>query len=100
MENFLENIAPEGQAWYAHTLEGRDDSPAHLRAMITNTSLDIPIDNGALSLGHLAGRLCCRTPQGRLPAAGTAKSAFHRITFEASSKKRLKRHPLSHDSKI
>jgi secondary thiamine-phosphate synthase enzyme len=55
MENFLEHIAPEGQAWYAHTLEGRDDSPAHMRAMLTNTSLDIPIDNGALSLGTWQG---------------------------------------------
>ncbi len=55
MEAYLEQIAPENQAWYSHTLEGADDSPAHLRAMLTSTSLDIPIDNGALSLGTWQG---------------------------------------------
>lgn len=55
MENFLERIAPEGETWYAHTLEGKDDSPAHLRTMLTHTSLEIPVDNGLLSLGTWQG---------------------------------------------
>ncbi|MBG0770215.1 MAG: YjbQ family protein [Anaerolineaceae bacterium] len=55
MENFLEHIAPEGETWYAHTLEGKDDSPAHLRTMLTHTSLEIPVDNGLLSLGTWQG---------------------------------------------
>ncbi|MBG0787191.1 MAG: YjbQ family protein [Anaerolineaceae bacterium] len=55
MEQFLEHIAPEGERWYAHTLEGMDDTPAHLRTMITNVSLEIPIDNGLLSLGTWQG---------------------------------------------
>ena len=55
LENFMERIAPEGQGWYRHTLEGADDSPSHIRAMLTNTSLDIPIDDGRLSLGTWQG---------------------------------------------
>lgn len=55
LEAYLERIAPEGENWYAHTLEGRDDSPAHIRAMLTTTSLTIPIDNGRLSLGTWQG---------------------------------------------
>lgn len=55
MEAFLDRIAPEGESWYAHTLEGRDDSPAHLRAMLTTTSISIPIDEGQLSLGTWQG---------------------------------------------
>lgn len=55
MENFLNHIAPEGESWYQHTMEGRDDSPAHLRAMITPTSLTIPIDGGRLNLGTWQG---------------------------------------------
>lgn len=55
MEAFLDRIAPEGEPWYAHTLEGRDDSPAHLRAMLTATSLTIPIDEGRLGLGTWQG---------------------------------------------
>ncbi|MBN2046468.1 MAG: YjbQ family protein [Anaerolineaceae bacterium] len=55
MENMMEHLVPEGQAWYVHTAEGRDDAPSHLRAMLTNVSLTIPIDNGRLSLGTWQG---------------------------------------------
>jgi secondary thiamine-phosphate synthase enzyme len=55
MESFLEHIAPEGENWYVHTLEGKDDSPSHLRAMITHTSLTIPVDDGRMSLGTWQG---------------------------------------------
>ena len=55
MEAFMDRLAPEGQSWYAHTLEGADDSPSHLRAMLTQVSLTIPIDEGHLSLGTWQG---------------------------------------------
>jgi len=55
MENFLKNIAPEGQSWYTHTMEGADDSPSHLKTMLTHTDLTIPVDNGKLSLGSWQG---------------------------------------------
>ncbi|MEA3325837.1 MAG: secondary thiamine-phosphate synthase enzyme YjbQ [Chloroflexota bacterium] len=55
MERFLDHIAPEGESWYEHTVEGRDDSPAHMRTMITHTSLAIPVDDGALNLGTWQG---------------------------------------------
>ena len=55
MEKFLENLAPEGESWYRHTMEGSDDSPSHLRAILTQTSLSIPVDDGILSLGTWQG---------------------------------------------
>ena len=55
MENFLEHLVPEGESWYRHTMEGRDDSPSHMRAILTQTSLSIPVDEGALSLGTWQG---------------------------------------------
>lgn len=55
MEAFLDHLAPEGESWYEHTIEGRDDSPAHMRAMITQTSVSIPVDEGRLSLGTWQG---------------------------------------------
>lgn len=55
LESFLDHLAPEGQNWYEHTLEGKDDSPAHMRTMLTNISLNIPIDNGSLNLGTWQG---------------------------------------------
>ena len=55
LEAYLERIAPEGENWYEHTIEGSDDSPAHMRALITPTSITIPIDAGQLSLGTWQG---------------------------------------------
>jgi secondary thiamine-phosphate synthase enzyme len=59
MESFLERLAPENQSWHRHRLEGADDSPAHMRAMVTPTSLSIPIDEGRLSLGAWQGIFLC-----------------------------------------
>lgn len=43
-------LAPRGAA-YRHTLEGEDDMPAHIRAMLTDTSLSLPVRGGRLVLG-------------------------------------------------
>jgi secondary thiamine-phosphate synthase enzyme len=48
---FFERIAPETPALYAHDDEGPDDMPAHLRSMLTQTHLGIPVDGGRLVLG-------------------------------------------------
>jgi len=55
LEEFLNRLAPRFQSWYQHTLEGSDDSPAHLKTLITPVSLSIPVDNGKLSLGSWQG---------------------------------------------
>lgn len=55
LESFMERLAPERQPWYRHTLEGDDDSPSHMRAMLTDTDLSIPIDDGKLNLGTWQG---------------------------------------------
>jgi len=52
---FMERTVPEGERWYTHTLEGRDDATSHIRAMLTDVSLTIPIDGGRLSLGQWQG---------------------------------------------
>jgi secondary thiamine-phosphate synthase enzyme len=51
----MERIAPEGEPWMEHTLEGSDDSTSHLRSMLTPISLTIPIENGRLCLGTWQG---------------------------------------------
>ena len=55
LEVFMEKLAPENQPWYRHTLEGADDSPSHMRAMLTQTSLTIPVDASRLNLGTWQG---------------------------------------------
>ena len=51
----MERFVPEDQSWHAHTLEGSDDSPSHIRTMLTHTSLTIPVDSGRLTLGAWQG---------------------------------------------
>ncbi len=55
LETFMEKLAPEGERWYTHTLEGADDATSHIRAMMTDVSMTIPIDNGDISLGQWQG---------------------------------------------
>ena len=55
IENFYELLAPENQHWHQHTLEGKDDSPSHMRSSLTNPSLTIPIDDNRLGLGTWQG---------------------------------------------
>jgi secondary thiamine-phosphate synthase enzyme len=51
---FLARIAPE-DAHYDHAEEGPDDMPAHLRALMTQTSLSVPIQSGRPALGTWQG---------------------------------------------
>jgi len=55
LETFMEKLVPEQQDWFQHTLEGSDDSTSHIRAMLTLTSVSIPIDDGQLNLGTWQG---------------------------------------------
>lgn len=51
LEAFLTRLAPDGDPIYRHTAEGPDDMPAHVRSALTQTSLGIPVVDGALDLG-------------------------------------------------
>lgn len=46
----LDRLAPENGGW-SHDTEGPDDMPAHVKAMLTTTSLQIPIMKSELMLG-------------------------------------------------
>jgi secondary thiamine-phosphate synthase enzyme len=46
----LDRLAPEDFGW-SHDTEGPDDMPAHVKTMLTATSLHIPVLNGDLALG-------------------------------------------------
>lgn len=55
LETFMERLVPERDKWYTHDLEGPDDATSHIRTMLTDTSLTIPVDDGDLSLGTWQG---------------------------------------------
>ncbi|OAF14802.1 secondary thiamine-phosphate synthase enzyme [Bradyrhizobium centrolobii] len=46
----LSRLAPENVPW-THDTEGPDDMPAHIKTMLTQTSLNVPVLNGKLALG-------------------------------------------------
>lgn len=55
LENWLNRLVPENDPLYTHTMEGADDMPAHIKAILTNVSLSIPIVDGRLALGTWQG---------------------------------------------
>jgi secondary thiamine-phosphate synthase enzyme len=55
IERFFEALAPEDSTRYAHDDEGPDDMPAHLRTMLTDTSLTIPVAEARPLLGTWQG---------------------------------------------
>ena len=55
LEAWLETIVPEDPDRYVHGVEGPDDMPAHIRAMLTNASLSIPVVDGRMVLGTWQG---------------------------------------------
>jgi secondary thiamine-phosphate synthase enzyme len=46
----LKRLAPEDAGWI-HDIEGPDDMPAHVKTMLTATSLQVPVLDGAPALG-------------------------------------------------
>jgi secondary thiamine-phosphate synthase enzyme len=55
LNDFFSRIAPEDNRLYRHTMEGKDDMPAHIRAALTQTQLSIPVIGGHLALGTWQG---------------------------------------------
>ena len=55
VERFLSRLAPDGCPLFKHTAEGADDMPSHIRSLLTQTSLTIPVAQGRLSLGVWQG---------------------------------------------
>jgi secondary thiamine-phosphate synthase enzyme len=55
---WADNAVPEDFDW-AHTLEGADDMPAHVKGTITGFELTLPVAGGALDLGTWQGIYLC-----------------------------------------
>jgi secondary thiamine-phosphate synthase enzyme len=55
LERFFERIAPQDPSLYTHNEEGPDDMPAHIRSVLTQTQLAIPVQGGTMALGTWQG---------------------------------------------
>ena len=55
LERFLARLVPDGDSLFEHVDEGTDDMPSHVRSVLTQTSIGIPIARGKLDLGTWQG---------------------------------------------
>ena len=55
LETFMSRLVPDGDPMFAHTAEGPDDMPAHVRAVLTTNSLSVPVSDGRCALGTWQG---------------------------------------------
>ena len=58
-ESHINKMVPENLQYYKHTFEGSDDMPAHIKASLMGSSVQIPITNGQLNLGIWQGIYLC-----------------------------------------
>jgi secondary thiamine-phosphate synthase enzyme len=56
---WFDRAVPDGADYFAHTLEGPDDMPAHIKASLTGSSLVLPVRDGRLALGTWQGIYLC-----------------------------------------
>ncbi len=55
LDAFFARLVPDGDPLFEHTDEGPDDMPAHVRTILTQSSITIPIARGRLALGTWQG---------------------------------------------
>ena len=55
LESFMQRLTPDGDPLFTHTAEGPDDMSAHVRSILTQSDLSIPIRDGSCDLGTWQG---------------------------------------------
>lgn len=55
LEAFVARLVPDGDKRFTHDAEGDDDMPAHVRSVLTQTSIGVPLAGGRLALGTWQG---------------------------------------------
>ncbi len=55
LENFFARLVPDGDPAYLHDQEGDDDMPAHIRSVLTQSEITLPISQGKSALGIWQG---------------------------------------------
>jgi len=55
LERFFARVVPDGDPDFRHTDEGPDDMPAHVRSILTQTSITVPVADARCDLGTWQG---------------------------------------------
>ncbi|RNC87426.1 MAG: YjbQ family protein [Allomuricauda sp.] len=58
-ESHMNRMVPEDAPYFIHTYEGPDDMPAHIKASLMGSSVQLPISRGRLNLGTWQGIYLC-----------------------------------------
>ncbi|MAU15377.1 MAG: secondary thiamine-phosphate synthase [Muricauda sp.] len=58
-ESHMNKMVPEDAPYYKHNYEGSDDMPAHIKASLMGTSVQVPITGGRLNMGIWQGIYLC-----------------------------------------
>ena len=52
---YFDKLAPMDNSLYVHTIEGKDDMPAHIKSALTNNQISLSVKNNELLLGTWQG---------------------------------------------
>ncbi|MCZ6724225.1 MAG: secondary thiamine-phosphate synthase enzyme YjbQ [Gammaproteobacteria bacterium] len=55
LENYFSRIVEDGDPAYFHDAEGPDDMSAHIRSILTQTEISVPVSAGSLAMGTWQG---------------------------------------------
>ena len=55
IQDYFTKLVPENPSLYRHNIEGKDDMPAHIKSVLTQTSLTIPVKDNQMDLGTWQG---------------------------------------------
>ncbi|APA65367.1 secondary thiamine-phosphate synthase enzyme YjbQ [Maribacter sp. 1_2014MBL_MicDiv] len=58
-ESYINRFVPENEPYYKHNYEGSDDMPAHIKASLMGSSVQVPVSNGKLNMGIWQGIYLC-----------------------------------------
>ena len=58
-ESHFNKMVPENLPYFQHNYEGSDDMPAHIKASLLGSAVEIPISNGKLNMGTWQGIYLC-----------------------------------------
>lgn len=55
LEKFMLDLVPDGDPRFRHDQEGPDDMPAHIRSILTQCTITLPVQNAQCALGIWQG---------------------------------------------
>ena len=76
--SWFDRAVAENEPYYRHTFEGPDDMPAHIKATLCGSTLNLPVSQGRFRLGTWQGIYLCefrnRGGSRRLVATGNGSA--------------------------